>query len=215
MATALPVGVRRAVPADFGALAEMLSRAFYDDPVTAWFYADAARRLRHGRRFFEVRLRQLAGHGLIYTNDDLSGAALWAPPGHWREDFRQSLRMLPMLPALLPNIARTTRAVREIERRHPVAPHYYLSVIGTDPRKQGGGIGSALLAPMLDVCDEAGAAAYLESSKESNLPFYARHGFAVRERIELPEEGPPLWLMWRESAPRRRAGRRGGCSAGP
>ena len=210
MATAAPACVRHAVPEDFGSLAEVLARAFYDDPVTAWFYPDAARRLLHGRRFFEIRLRQLAGHGLIFTTEDRSGAALWAPPGLWREDFRQSLRMLPMLPVLLRHIVRSTRAVREIERLHPVAPHYYLSVIGTDPRKQGGGIASALLAPMLDVCDETGAAAYLESSKESNLPFYARHGFAVKERIALPE-GPPLWLMWREPDPLRRGRRRGGC----
>ena len=212
MAVCPPVTVRRAVPADFSALAEMLARAFYDDPVTAWFYPDAARRQRHGRRFFEIRLRQLAVHDLIYTTEERDGAALWAPPGRWREDLRQSLRMLPMLPVLLPHIARSTRAVREIERRHPAAPHYYLSVVGTDPEKQGGGVGSALLAPMLDVCDEAGAAAYLESSKESNLSFYARHGFAVRELIELPE-GPPLWLMWREPAHRRTV-RRGRCSAG-
>jgi GNAT superfamily N-acetyltransferase len=211
MVTCPPVVVRPAVPQDFGPLAEVLARAFYDDPVTAWFYPDATRRLRHGRRFFAIRLRQLAGHGLIFTTEDLAGAVLWAPPGQWREDFRQSLRMLPMLPVLLPHIMRSTRAVREIERRHPVAPHYYLSVVGTDPDKQGGGIGSALLAPMLHRCDETNAAAYLESSKESNLPFYARHGFAVKERIELPE-GPPLWLMWREPA-HRRTDRRGRCSA--
>jgi len=206
-----PAGdVRPAARADHPALATMLARAFYDDPVTAWFYPDAARRLRHGERFFAIRLRQLEGHALTFTNDARTGAALWAPPGHWREDFRQSLRMLPMLPALLPRLARSTRAVREIERRHPVEPHYYLSVIGTDNEKQGGGIGSALLAPMLHRCDETRTAAYLESSKESNLSFYARHGFAVRERIELPE-GPPLWLMWREAVPRRPEGRRGGC----
>lgn len=121
--------------------------------------------------------------------------------------------MLPMLPVLLPHIARSTRAVREIERRHPVAPHFYLSVVGTEPKKQGEGIGSALLLPTLQRCDETGTAAYLESSKESNLRFYARHGFAVRERIELPD-GPPLWLMWREPDHRRRADRRGGCSPG-
>ena len=202
--------MRPARPEDFGPLAEVLARAFYDDPVTAWFYPDAARRLRHERRFFAIRLRQLAGHGLIFTDDAHSGAALWAPPGHWREDFRQSLRMLPMLPALLPHIMRTTRAVREIERRHPPTPHYYLSVVGIDPDKQGGGLGSALLDPVLRMCDETGAAAYLESSKESNVSFYTRHGFAVRECIELPE-GPPLWLMWREPDHRRRAGRPGGC----
>ena len=205
--------MRRARPEDFGTLAEVLARAFYDDPVTAWFYPDAARRLRHGRRFFGIRLRQLAGHGLIFTNEERSGAALWAPPGQWREDFRQSLRMVPMLPVLLPNIVRSARAVREIERRHPAAPHFYLSVVGTDPEKQGGGIASALLSPMLLRCDEAGTPAYLESSKESNLSFYARHGFAVRERIELPD-GPPLWLMWREPGHLRRADRRAGCSPG-
>jgi ribosomal protein S18 acetylase RimI-like enzyme len=98
--------------------------------------------------------------------------------------------------------------VRDIERHHPVLPHYYLSVIGTDPDQQGGGIGSALLAPVLSRCDSEGVAAYLESSKESNVGFYARHGFTVTDKVELPD-GPPLWFMWRE--PRRpAAGRRAG-----
>ena len=213
MRTSAPVSARPARRADFGPLAEVLARAFYDDPVTAWFYPDAARRLRHGRRFFAIRLRQLAGHGLIFTDEERTGAALWAPPGHWRENLRQSLMQLPMLPVLLPRIVRATRAVREIERHHPVQPHYYLSVVGTDPEKQGGGVGSALLVPVLQRCDETDTPAFLESSKESNLSFYARHGFAVTKRIELPE-GPPLWLMWREP-PGRRTGRPAGCRSGP
>ena len=213
MATVASLGVRRAAPEDFDPLAEVLARAFYDDPVTAWFYPDAVRRMRHSRRFFRIRMRQLAADGFVFTNAERSGAALWAPPGRWREDLRESLRMLPMLPALLPRIVSSTRAVREIERRHPSGPHFYLSVLGTDPTQQGGGVGSALLTFMLDHCDETDTAAYLESSKERNVAFYARHGFVVKERIELPE-GPPLWLMWRE--PRdHRTGRPAGCSAGP
>lgn len=208
MATCTPVRVRPALREDFGPLAQVLARAFYDDPVTAWFYPNAGRRLVQGRRFFAIRLRQLAGHGLLYTTDDRAGAALWAPPGRWREDLLQSLRMLPMLPAMLPRIRRCARAVREIERRHPTAPHYYLSVLGTDPGQQGEGIGSALLAPVLRRCDASGMPAYLESSKEANLAFYAGHGFAVTQRIELPD-GPPLWLMWRE--PARRGSRPAGC----
>jgi GNAT superfamily N-acetyltransferase len=183
----------------------MLARAFYDDPVTAWFYPNPARRLAHTRRFFAIRLRQLADQELIFTTPDHSGAALWAQPGHWREDLRQSLMLLPMLPVLLPRIVRSTRAVREIERLHPVVPHYYLSVLGTDPEQQGGGVGSALLAPVLRRCDRDGVAAYLESSKESNVGFYVRHGFTMTERIDLPD-GPPLWFMWRE--PARRGGGR-------
>ena len=153
--------------------------------------------MAHATRFFGIRLRQLAEQDLIFTTDDHSGAAMWTEPGRWREDLRQSLMLIPMLPVLLPRIRRSTRAVREIERRHPVEPHYYLSVLGTDPEQQGGVFGSALLTPVLDRCDSEGIAAYLESSKESNVDFYARHGFAVTDRIELPD-GPPLWLMWRE-----------------
>jgi GNAT superfamily N-acetyltransferase len=208
MVISTPVSVRPARADDFGSLAAMLARAFYDDPVTAWFYPDAARRMKHARRFFGIRLRQLADQKLIYTTSELSGAALWTLPGRWREDLRQSLMLLPMLPVLLPRIVRSTAAVREIERRHPVVPHFYLSVIGTEPEQQGGGIGSALLGPVLQRCDSDGVGAYLECSKEGNVDFYARQGFALTERIELPE-GPPLWLMWRE--PRRRAGRPAGC----
>ena len=205
MVICTPVSVRPVRPDDFGPLAEMLARAFYDDPVTSWFYPDDARRMRHARRFFAIRQRQLADQELMYTTSERSGAALWAGPGRWREDLRQSLMLLPMLPVLLPRIVRSTHAVREIELRHPVAPHYYLSVLGIEPKQQGGGIGSALLGPVLRRCDAEGVGAYLECSKEGNLSFYARHGFAVMRRIELPE-GPPLWLMWRE--PPGRTGRR-------
>lgn len=190
------VSVRRAHREDFRPLAAMLARAFYDDPITAWFYPNPERRLRYAQRFFAIRLRQLDGQRLTFTTADHSGVALWTAPGRWRENLRESLMLLPMMPALLPHIVRSTRAVREIERRHPALPHYYLSVIGTEPAQQGEGIGSALLAPVLHRCDAEGIAAYLECSKECNVAFYMRHGFSVTECVDLPE-GPPLWLMWR------------------
>ncbi|MDQ3677406.1 MAG: GNAT family N-acetyltransferase [Actinomycetota bacterium] len=199
MAICTPVSVRHARREDFAPLADVLARAFYDDPVTAWFYPNARRRLMHARRFFAIRLRQLAPQELMWTTPELSGAALWTRPGRWREDTRQSLMLLPMLPALLPRIRLVTRAVREIERHHPAEVHFYLSVVGTDPELQGRGIGSALLAPVLERCDARAVPAFLECSKESNVRFYSQHGFVVTDRIDLPE-GPPLWLMWRSQS---------------
>jgi GNAT superfamily N-acetyltransferase len=92
---------------------------------------------------------------------------------------------------------RSLAGLREIEDRHPTAPHWYLSVLGTDPTRQGEGLGSALLRPVLDDCDRLEIPAYLETGTERNVQFYTRHGFRVTERIELPG-GPSMWLMWRE-----------------
>ena len=85
-----------------------------------------------------------------------------------------------------------------VEGRHPAEPpHFYLFAIGVDPARQGGCRGSRLIREVLERCDRDGIPAYLENSKERNLPFYERHGFATRERVDLPDGGPPVWLMWR------------------
>ena len=49
-----------------------------------------------------------------------------------------------------------------------------------------------MLAPILEECDRDGVGAYLESSKEQNLDFYARHGFRVTSERETAARPPPL-----------------------
>jgi hypothetical protein len=50
---------------------------------------------------------------------------------------------------------------------------------------------------VLDRCDREGLGAYLESSKEKNIPYYQRFGFTVTGEITLPD-GPNVWPMWRD-----------------
>ena len=64
-------------------------------------------------------------------------------------------------------------------------------------RHRGRGIGAALLAPVLDLCDEEGLPAYLESSKDSNVPYYRRFAFDVTTPFTL-KGGPTLHFMWRD-----------------
>ncbi len=90
------------------------------------------------------------------------------------------------------------RAAEETMRRHrPTAPHFYLQGLGTDPPRQGEGLASEVMRPVLERCDALGIPAYLESTKERNVGFYQNHGFLVRECVPIPLDGPPLWLMWR------------------
>ncbi len=106
---------------------------------------------------------------------------------------------MPTAPFLVS--ARTVRALRllfEVDSLHPKEPHWYLATLGTAPERQGQGVGAALLQPVLDRADEDGMPAYLESSKERNVPFYARFGFEVVEELHSKASGPPMWRMWRE-----------------
>jgi len=191
--------VRKARAGDVKAISAALARAFYDDPVMSWFFARDERRLSQVRRFFAIRARQLLRQDEVYTTDDAAGAALWALPGRWEPGLRDSLGIsLPLIPAIGRRLPGVLRGLELIEHAHPREPeHYYLAVLGTDPPRQGEGVGSALVRPVLESCDAHGIAAYLESSKERNVDFYARHGFRVTDELRLPG-GPPLWPMWRE-----------------
>jgi ribosomal protein S18 acetylase RimI-like enzyme len=177
----------------------MLARAFHDDPVTAWFMRNEARRPMYAARFFAWQLHRLLGQGQVHVADNRGAAAVWALPGQWRESNWQALRLfVALVPALMTHLPVAARGVERVEQRHPPEPHLYLAVLGTDPPAQGRGLGSAVLAPGLELCDREGLPAYLESSKESNVRFYSRFGFRVTEEVRMPGDGPKVWLMWRD-----------------
>jgi GNAT superfamily N-acetyltransferase len=193
------MAVRPVREQDFEPLAGALTRAFDDDPVTRWVYADGPRRLTWSGRFFAWQLRRLAPQDVSWTTaDGRGGAALWALPGRWRESGRETLSLVRQtLPGVLPRLPRVLRGLGQVEVRHPDERHLYLAVLGVEPDRQGQGVGSQLIRPGLDLCDREGLPAYLETGKEANLAFYGRHGFHVLDEIRLPK-GPPVWFLWRE-----------------
>lgn len=192
--------IRRATRQDIPVLAGVLARAFMDDPVACWAWRREALRPAALERFQATRLRQLIDHEEIWTTDDLGCAALWAPPGRWHSTLRETAQLVPcfMRPGLFARVPLVALGWDRLERGHPrEPPHFYLAVLGTDPAAQGRGLGSAVLRGVLDQCDSDGVGAFLESSKESNIDFYARHGFRVTEEVRLVR-GPSMWRMWRD-----------------
>jgi GNAT superfamily N-acetyltransferase len=195
--------VCRAGSSDIAPLARMLARAFYDDPVARWAWRPDELRLQALERFQATRIRQLLPHQEVWTNQQKSCAALWAPPGLWRSSLRETAALVPcfLRPRLFFRGALVGMGWADLEAKHPSEPlHWYLAMLGTEPEAQGNGLGSVVLERVLEQCDSDGVPAYLESSKERNIAFYARHGFRVVKEVSLLR-GPPMWEMWREPRP--------------
>jgi ribosomal protein S18 acetylase RimI-like enzyme len=83
--------------------------------------------------------------------------------------------------------------------KHDVSgQHWYLVMLGVAPAYQNQGIGSSLLQPILKQANSAGLPCYLETSTESGVRFYQRHGFEILRSGELPGGSARFWTMNRE-----------------
>jgi GNAT superfamily N-acetyltransferase len=203
------INIVRAATRDDAAIAvTTLARAFDADPPLNWFVRRDAERAAAIRRFFEITFERLTfPFGCVEISEDLSGVALWTPPGRWKLN---PLRELLLLPHFWPVLGKARlrdawSATRALAGAHPKEPHYYLFALGVDPPRQGHGIGAALLRSRLDRCDAEGAGAYLEASTEGSRRLYERWGFVARAPLRLGRDAPPVWPMWRAPrAPERR-----------
>jgi GNAT superfamily N-acetyltransferase len=193
---------RAATWADAEPLAQTLARAFHDDPLICFILNDPATRAAKMPRLFKLLFKLGLPHGACDVTEGFEGAALWRPPGQWEIPFWQYVTNgAEFLSLFGPGGGLRVMGVMEhIEKRHPHEPHWYLQAIGTDPAKQGKGYGGVLIRRQLEIADAAGMPAYLESSKDSNIPIYQSFGFAVTGEIKLPD-GPTLWPMWRAARP--------------
>ena len=128
----------------------------------------------------------------------IGAAALWDPPGRWRQTRGEQLRAVPsLLRAFGLSVVRGMAVEDRMAAVHPEEPHWYLAIIGSYPTLRGKGFGNALMRSRLDRCDAEHAPAYLESSNPDNVPYYQRFGFEVTGEITLPDNGPSLIPMWR------------------
>jgi ribosomal protein S18 acetylase RimI-like enzyme len=204
----MTITTRPAEKADISELSHALGRAFYDDPVALWIMPDDKVRAAHLRKFFATvtRHHHLAGGGaeVAWDGSTIGAAALWDPPGRWKQSTREQLMMLPSFIlgfGFRLSVGRKLGdLLKRMKQQHPEEPHWYLAVIGSDTSVRGQGYGQALMRSRLDRVDAEHAPAYLESSKPENVPYYQRFGFEVTGEIVLPDGGPTLWPMWR--APR-------------
>lgn len=191
---------RAATRAEIPAAVEVLARAFYADPVWGWAFPDPERRLGQLRAVWELVAKAALSYESAWLTGDCAAVALWIPPGKPELRPEDEQRLESLLAELLGDGAtRVLETFERFEAAHPAAePHYYLSLLATNPDQRGRGLGMGLLAATLEQIDAEGAPAFLESSNPANDRRYERLGFRRCGEFELPEDGPNVTQMWRD-----------------
>jgi GNAT superfamily N-acetyltransferase len=189
-------GIRVADRSDEPGVVGVMTLAFANDPACRFMFPDPVQylaffpdfvRLYGGRAFDHGGAHVIAGHG---------GAALWLPPDvHPDDDALEGLIDRSVAPAARPEVAAVLAAMASY---HPREPHWFLPLIGIDPRQQGQGHGMSLMTHGLQACDRDGRAAHLDSSHPGNVPFYERLGFELLTTIEIGGH-PPMFPMRRHA----------------
>ena len=191
---------RPATADDVPRLSRALADAFVSDPVYTWMLPGRLRVKPRLRTMFaaEMELYVLRNGGTVWTTSEYDGAVCELPPGAWElpksTTGKEALRWLRAFGRRLPLAIRVQRAM---EARHPHEPHFYVRIVGVRTSRQGQGIGSALMRPTLQRADSAGVPTYIEASTQRSAALYERLGFMHIDVLELPDGGPPVWLMRR------------------
>lgn len=191
------VTVQTAKPADFSAAAAVLARAFTGDPVITHYWPRLSDQIRCLPRFFTDLLHQHHRHGhidLAVAEGQIVGAALWLPPNTSSPDRLTAWARLWLTCGTRTPIVR--RARRAMNHLHPTEPHWYLSILGTEPTWHGAGHGRALLAHRHKTIDYTRHSTYLVCTQAATGCFYARAGYRTLNNITIPS-GPTVYWMHR------------------
>jgi ribosomal protein S18 acetylase RimI-like enzyme len=182
-------------------VAALLARAFLDDPlVIAICGVPAPERQERMRWSFRMAVRShCLGRQPAWTVVDsrgvpqgvvLASRSRLSVQAHSDTLFTlRGLRHVGLRTAL-----HGFKAAQTIASHAPPEPFTYLRTLGVDPEYQLRGVGSQLVEQVVRA-SPASLPVYLETAKEENLSFYARHGFEPAGEFRCL--GVPVWRLLR------------------
>lgn len=189
---------RVATSAEAPVVTRILVDAFADDPMWGpWAFPDPGSRRRHRETIFALLVEGALAYPHVWLTAGDTATALWIPPGGTELSTEHEARIDEVLRESLGDRAGAVlHAFEQFQEARPATPHFYLTLLGTDPACAGRGHGRRLLEENLRYVDGEMLPAYLEAA-DGLVGLYERYGFRVTSRFDL-RDGPTVNAMWRD-----------------
>jgi GNAT superfamily N-acetyltransferase len=183
---------------ELGQAAGVIARAFHLDPLNVYLYPRAGDRARLAPRMFEALVRYDQLFGQVDRLADFAAVAAWQLPGEAVETpERLAQAGFDELPDDVPlkRLGAVFEVVTAAAERAAPEPHWHLRLLGVDPDRQGGGLGTTLLQDGLRRARASGRPAMLETFAERTVPFYRRNGFEIVVDDVESTSGLRFWAL--------------------
>jgi GNAT superfamily N-acetyltransferase len=185
--------------------AEMMARAFHDDPLSIYLFPDVSERKNKLPYIFQPLIR----YGLLYggayaTSSNLEGVVVWLPSEKVHRTLWGNIRSGSVF--MIFKVGRRVKArwrslddySSSIRERHTPLAYCYGLLLGVDPVYQGKGYASILLRAVFARIDKARLPCYLEALTEKDIAIYQHYGFKVVEEGKIPGTEVTFWAMLRD-----------------
>ncbi len=165
----------------------VLSRAFCENQSVNYVVRQGFNRNRRIEQLIEYSFDVCLAFGNVWITDDEKGCALVLYP----DKKTLSLKTIWWDLNLVVKVIGFKKVIAVMKREamvksfHPRRPFCYLWFIGVSPEDQRKGIGGGILNHIVKESENENRSIYLETSVDSNLPWYKKFGFEVFHTLEL------------------------------
>lgn len=168
-------------------ITELLVSSFYDNPSVSYIISGTGRRPERLAALMDYSFELCMRFGEVWFSDDRKACALLLFPHSKRMSLSSVFLDLKFIfcAVSLAGLGRVLRHERQVNGKQPKMDMTYLWFIGVDPLFQYAGLGSGLLAEILQRSENLGLPVYLETSVAGNLSWYKRFGFDVYDQLDL------------------------------
>ena len=177
----------KATDRDKELVVDILQQAFSENKSVNYLIPQDAKREKRLRNFMEYSFDVCHLFGDVFLSENRKGCALVLLPDKKRATFTSVLLDLKFIfhAIGLSNVRKAMNRESKIKQGHPKRQLYYLWFIGVDPVEQSKGVGSRLLAEIIDRGEAQNRVVCLETSTIKNLPWYQKFGFEVYRELDF------------------------------
>lgn len=184
-----------------------LFHAFKNDPLMKWVFGDENLYQEKAVELFETWVKYCVLYGKAFKTNNFEAVALRRKPGDikftlWRI-FRSGMLRTPQILGKngFDRLMQFDKiAVLEKQKNMEKKLFWYCWMIGTDPKFQKQGFGSALMAHTFAIAKQDNLPCYLETSSEASKQVHLSKGYKILSEVSLPRSDFKIISMLNELA---------------